>query len=61
MNAWGTWGAQSVEQMTLDLSSGRDLTVPEFESHIGLYTGSMEPAWDSLSPSLSVLPHLQNK
>ena len=25
-----------------------DLTVPEFEPHIGLCTDSAEPAWDSI-------------
>ena len=38
--------------MTLDFGSGHDLTVREFEPHIGLRTDSVEPAWDSLSPSL---------
>ena len=45
--------AQSVEHLTLDFGSGHDLSVCEFEPHIGLLTGSVEPAWDSLS----VLPH----
>ena len=30
----------------------------EFESCMGLCAGSAEPAWDSLSPSLSALPLL---
>ena len=38
----GTWVAQSVKHPTLDIGSGRDLTVV-----------SVEPAWDSLSPSVS--------
>ena len=39
----GTWAAQSVKQTTLDFGSGHDLTVQ-----------SMEPFWDSLSPSFSL-------
>ena len=46
--------AQSVKRPTLGFGSGRDLTVCEVESRIGLCTDSMEPAWDSLSPSLSL-------
>ena len=30
----------------------------EFEPHIGLCAGRSEPAWDSLSPSLSAPPPL---
>ena len=44
--------AQSVKRPTLDLGSGHDLTVREFELHVGLCAGSAEPAWDSLSLSL---------
>ena len=36
-----------------NFSSGRDLTVHEFEPHIGLCTDSTDPASDSLSPSHS--------
>ena len=43
--------AQSVKCVSLDLGSSRDLMVCEFEPHI-----SAEPAWDSLSLSLSALP-----
>ena len=62
----GTWVARSVKHPTLDLGSGYDLTVHEFEPHIWLYADSMEPAWDSLSLPLSLpLPCLcslsQNK
>ena len=39
--------AQSVEHETLGFSSGHDLAVGGFESHI-----SADPAWDSLSLSL---------
>ena len=44
---------QLVKRLTLDLSSGHDLMVCEFEPCVGLCADSMEPAWDSLSPSLS--------
>ena len=54
----GTWVAQSVEHLTL-VRSGHDLTVCGFEPWIGLCADdSAAPAWDSLSPSLSLpLPH----
>ena len=45
---------QLVERLIPDFSSGHDLTVPEFEPRIGLWADSTEPAWDSLSPSLSL-------
>ena len=48
--------AQSVKLSTLDFGSGHDLTVHEIEPHIGLRADSTEPAWDSLSPSLSSPP-----
>ena len=54
LQCWGTWVAQSVECPTLDFGSGRDLTVCESEPHVRLYASSTEPAWDSLSPSLSL-------
>ena len=51
----------SVKLPTLDFSSGYDLIVREFKPCIGLCTDSAEPAWDSLSPSLSLpLPHLHS-
>ena len=40
--------AQSVKHPTLDFGSGHDLTVHEFEPHIGA-VDSAGPAWDSLS------------
>ena len=43
--------AQSVKCPTLDFSSGHDLTVCEFEPHMGLCADRVEPAWNS--PSLS--------
>ena len=54
----GTWVAQSVECPTLDFGSGHDLAVREFEPLIGLHAGGVEPAWDSLSLSLSAPPLL---
>ena len=48
----GTWVAPSVKCPTLDLGLGHDLTVLEFEPHIGLHADREKPAWDSLSPSL---------
>ena len=47
--------AQTVKHPALDFGSGHDLTVCEFEPHVGLCADSVEPAWDSLSPSLSAL------
>ena len=44
--------AQSVKPLTLGLGSGNDLTVSEFEAHVGLCSDSMEPAQDSLPLSL---------
>ena len=49
---WGTWVAQSVKHLTLDL--GSDFTVCETEPRVGLCADREEPAWDSLSPSLSL-------
>ena len=48
--------AQSVKHPILDLDSGHHLTVHEFEPRVGLCTDSEEPAWNSLSPSLSAPP-----
>ena len=50
----GTLGAQSVKHLTLDFGSGHDLAVGEIEPQIVLCTHSAEPAWYSLSPSLSL-------
>ena len=44
--------AQLVKRQTLGFGSGHDLTICEFEPLVGLCPGSVEPAWDSLSPSL---------
>ena len=40
--------------LTLDFHLGHDLTVHEFEPYIGLYNGSVELVWDSVSLSLSL-------
>ena len=49
----GAWVAQSVKHLTPDFSSGHDLMVCEFKPQIGFCADSVEPAWDSPSPSLS--------
>ena len=55
---WGTWVAESVKLLTLDLGSGHDLTVHGLEPHIWPCPDSAVPDWDSLSPFLSLpLPH----
>ena len=48
--------AQLVECLTLDLGSGHGLTVCEIKPHVGLCADSVEPAWDSLSLSVSAPP-----
>ena len=48
------WVAQMVKCWTLDFGLGDDLSVHEIEPHTGLCTGSVEPAWDSLSLSYSL-------
>ena len=53
---WGRMGG-SVDY-TSDFGSGHDLMVRGFEPHIGLCVGGAEPAWDSLSSTRSLLPHL---
>ena len=54
----GIWAAQSVKCSTLDFGSGHNLMVCEFKSHVGLCADSVDPAWDSLSPSFSDCPPL---
>ena len=49
------WVGQSMEHLTLDFSSGHDFRVREMEPHMGLCADSAEPAWNSLSQSLSAL------
>ena len=46
----GSWAKSS----TLYFSSGHDLMVCECEPCVRLCVGNREPAWDSLSPSLSL-------
>ena len=48
------WVAQLVKHLTFAFGSGRDLTVHEFEPHVGLCANSVEPAWDPLSFSLKI-------
>ena len=50
--------AQSVRRPTLDFGLGHDLTVREFKPRAGLCADNIEPAWDSLSPSVSAPPLL---
>ena len=52
----GAWVAQSVRHPILDFSSGHDPMVCEIEPLIRVCIDSVEPAWDSLFPSLP-LPH----
>ena len=49
----GAWVAQLGKHPNLDFRSGYDLSVCEFKPRIRLCAKSVEPAWDSLSPSLS--------
>ena len=52
--AWGAWGAPLIKRPTLDFGLGHDLMVRRLKSYVGLRADSVEPAWDSLSPSLLV-------
>ena len=52
----GAWVAQLVKCPTFDFGSGHDLGICESEPCVGLCIDSEEPAWDSLSPSLSAPP-----
>ena len=52
--ACGPWVTESVKCLALDLGSGHDLMVHEFEPPVGVCTDSAEPAWDSLSLLLSL-------
>ena len=56
MGAPGRWVVQSVKHPMLDFSSGHDLAVLWVQPLIRLCTGSIEPPWDSLSPSVSASP-----
>ena len=53
--------AWCVKHLTLGFGSDHDLTVCEAEPGIRLCTNNAEPAWDSLSSSLSLFPQPQNK
>ena len=54
LNTAGAWGGLSwLSIPTFNFSSGHDLTVHEFEPHVGLCADSVGPAWDSLSPFLA--------
>ena len=57
---WGAWVAQSVKHPTLDTGSCYRLTVVGLSPALGS-TLSMEPAWDSLFPSPSILSRLKDK
>ena len=46
--------AQSVKHLILDFSLGHDLMAWEIMPRIGLYTDSVESAWDSLSLPFSL-------
>ena len=50
----GAWVAQSVKPLSLGFSSGQDPQFCEFEPWTGFCADSVEPVWDSVSPSLSL-------
>ena len=52
--------AQSIECLTLEFSSGHDLTVLGIEPPMGLCVELEEPAWDSFSPTLPAPPALSS-
>ena len=55
---WGTWVAQSVDPLPLDLSSGRDLALHEIEPRIRLHAELEACSGFSLSLCFStLLPH----
>ena len=49
---------QVVKHLILDLGSGHDITVSEFEPASGSTLNSLERAWNSVSLSLSFCPSL---
>ena len=53
---WGACVLQPVKHPTPDFGSGHDLMVHEIEPCVRLRTGSMEPAWASLSLFLCCSP-----
>ena len=53
----GTWVAQLVKRLALDLSSGHDLMVREFQPRLGLCADSSEPgARFGFCASISLCP-----
>ena len=50
----GAWVGQWVKRPTLDFGSGHDVTVGGFEPRVRPCAGGLEPAWDSVSLSLSL-------
>ena len=48
------WVAQSVKHPTPDFGPGYDLAAHEMKPHVGLCINSAKPAWECLSPSLSL-------
>ena len=48
--------AQSVKRLTVDFSSDHNFAVHEFKPHVRFHVGSIEPAWYSLSHSVSAPP-----
>ena len=56
----GCPGGSFLKRLALHLGSGHDLTVCGIKPHVRLCTDSMEPAWDSVSPSLSAPPQLMH-
>lgn len=56
---WGSWVAQKVKHLTLDLSSGYDLMVRGFKPCIRLYADSTDSVFPSLCPFLSLFLSLK--
>ena len=57
VKGFGAWVAQLVKHtIHLVFGSGHDLTVGGSEHHVWLCADSVEPAWDSLAPSLCPSP-----
>ena len=57
----GRWVPGWLSWLNIQLLVSAQVTISqfhEFEPHIGLHGDSAEPAWDSLSPSLSAPPPL---
>ena len=50
------WVAPSVKHLTPDFGSGHDLTVCEFEPHVGLCADSTQSLLGILSPLFSAPP-----